>query len=139
MLIVKDRQLFGDNWIYIHDPGVKVGRVQNFKAWSPDMVPDASLCCYGLEYFCFDGDGLWTSTDETLIELAKAEVAEIGLAGPNDVLDGCVVRQPKAYPVYDQDYARNVAVVARSWRPDFQRFTWSGATGCTSTTIRTTL
>jgi protoporphyrinogen oxidase len=113
MLILKDRQLFDDNWIYIHDPSVKVGRVQNFKSWSPEMVPDPSMCCYGLEYFCFEGDGVWSSSDQVLIELAKKELAHIGLANPEDVLDGCVVRQPKAYPVYDDDYAKHVETVRK--------------------------
>jgi protoporphyrinogen oxidase len=111
MLILKDRQLFDDNWIYIHDPSVKVGRVQNFKSWSPEMVPDPSMCCYGLEYFCFEGDGLWTSSDEGLIHQAKQELEKIGLAKAGDVLDGCVVRQQKAYPVYDDDYARHVTTI----------------------------
>jgi protoporphyrinogen oxidase len=110
-LIVRDRDQFNDNWIYIHDPSVKVGRVQNFKSWSPELVPDQSLNCYGLEYFCFEGDGLWNSSDSDLVALAKRELAQIGLTQPEDVLDGCVVRQPKAYPVYDDDYAKNVDVV----------------------------
>ena len=110
-LILKDRNQFTDNWIYIHDPKVKVGRVQNFKSWSPEMVPDASLNCYGLEYFCFEGDGVWNAPDEELIALAKKELAQIGLADPSDVLDGCVVRQPKAYPVYDDDYATHVETI----------------------------
>lgn len=111
VLVLKDRQTFEDNWLYIHDPGVKVGRIQNFKAWSPEMVGDPSLCCYGLEYFCFEGDGLWTATDASLVELARAELEKIGLAGRGDILDGCVVRQPKAYPVYDDDYASHVATL----------------------------
>ncbi len=111
MLILKDKDLFTDNWIYIHDPSVKVGRVQNFKSWSPEMVPDPSMNCYGLEYFCFEGDGLWSSSDEKLIEQAKQEMEKIGLGKATDVEDGCVVRQPKAYPVYDDDYARHVATV----------------------------
>ena len=110
-LVVKDKDQFNDNWIYIHDPGVKVGRVQNFKSWSPFLVPDPSLNCYGLEYFCFEGDGLWNSTDDDLIALAKTELAKIGLAKPEDVVDGCVVRQPKAYPVYDDDYATHVKTI----------------------------
>ncbi len=111
MLILRDRKLFDDNWIYIHDPSVMVGRIQNFKSWSPEMVPDPELCCYGLEYFCFQGDGLWTASDAVLIERGKRELAQIGLARESDVLDGCVVRQLKAYPVYDDDYAANVATV----------------------------
>jgi protoporphyrinogen oxidase len=111
MLILKDHGTFSDNWIYIHDPSVRVGRVQNFKSWSPDMVPDPAMCCYGLEYFCFEGDGQWTSSDAALIEQAKQELAKIGLARAEDVEDGCVVRQVKAYPVYDDDYAEHIAVV----------------------------
>jgi len=110
-LILEDRNLFNDNWIYIHDPAVKVGRIQNFKSWSPEMIPDPALCCYGLEYFCFEGDGLWNSSDEELIELAKSELENIGLAARSDVLDGCVVRQRKAYPVYDDEYTRHVDTI----------------------------
>ncbi|MDB6148017.1 MAG: FAD-dependent oxidoreductase, partial [Spartobacteria bacterium] len=111
MLILKNRDAFHDNWIYIHDPSVKVGRVQNFRSWSPEMVPDPDKACYGLEYFCFEHDGLWDSTDEDLIALAKRELTKIGLAKEGDVLDGCVVRQKKAYPVYDDDYATHVATI----------------------------
>ena len=110
-LVLKDRDLFSDNWIYIHDPKVKVGRIQNYKSWSPEMVPDAEHCCYGLEYFCFEGDGTWTMKDADLIDLAKRELELIGLARAEDVLDGCVIRQIKAYPVYDDDYAKHVAAV----------------------------
>ncbi len=111
MLILKDRNAFQDNWIYIHDPSVQVGRIQNFRSWSPEMVPDADKACYGLEYFCFEHDGLWDSKDEELIALANRELIKIGLAEEGDVLDGTVVRQKKAYPVYDDDYARHVATV----------------------------
>lgn len=111
VLIVKAEDLFADNWIYIHEPGVKVGHIQNFKSWSPEMVPDASCSCYGLEYFCFEGDGLWPSSDEDLIELAKQEFAAIGLCSPEKISDGCVMRQAKAYPVYDDEYARHVGTL----------------------------
>ena len=116
VVILKDRGLFADNWIYIHDPNVQVGRIQNFKAWSPEMVPDDSLCSLGLEYFCFEGDGLWTSSNESLITLATSELAKIGLAKADDVIDACVVRQPKAYPVYDDEYAAHV----RTLRTEFE-------------------
>ncbi len=111
MLIVKANDAFTDNWIYIHDPSVKVGRIQNFRSWSPEMVPEPDKACYGLEYFCFEHDGLWDSSDEELIALAKRELAQIGLAQTGDVVDGCVVRQKKAYPVYDDDYAMHVATI----------------------------
>ncbi|MFM2217170.1 MAG: hypothetical protein RL240_1488 [Planctomycetota bacterium] len=110
-LVVRPSNPFDDNWIYIHDPKVKVGRIQNFGSWSPEMIPDPKLACYGLEYFCFEGDGLWNSSDESLIELAKAELQQLGLVKPGEVLDGNVVRQPKAYPVYDDDYAKHVDVI----------------------------
>jgi len=107
-LIVKDRNVFDDNWIYIHDPKVKVGRIQNFKSWSPEMVPDPALNCYGLEYFCFEGDSLWTARDEELLALGRSELVKLGLASADDILDGHVVRQIKAYPVYDDQYQERV-------------------------------
>ncbi len=110
-LIVRDRDRFDDNWIYIHDPSVQVGRVQNYKSWSPEMVPDPAFCCYGLEYFCFEGDGLWASSDNALIELAKHEIQKVKLASSADVVDGCVIRQPKAYPVYDDAYQEHVDTI----------------------------
>ncbi len=112
-LIVRPSHRFDDNWIYIHEPGVKVGRVQNFASWSPELVPDPNLACYGLEYFCFEGDGLWNSTDDELVELGSRELVQLGLAKQGDVIDGHVVRQPKAYPVYDDDYATHVTTIRR--------------------------
>jgi protoporphyrinogen oxidase len=110
-LVVDKPDLFPDNWIYIHDPSVRVGRVQNFRSWSPEMVPDAKLSCLGLEYFCFEGDGLWNAPDEELIALAKQELEKIGLARQDEVRDGCVVRQKKAYPVYDDEYKAHVDAI----------------------------
>lgn len=107
-LMVKGQDIFPDNWIYIHDSKVQVGRIQNFRSWSPEMVPDPELACVGLEYFCFEGDGLWASDDADLVELAKREMATLGLCDPKDVVGGAVVRQEKAYPVYDDHYAANV-------------------------------
>ncbi|MEM8726189.1 MAG: NAD(P)/FAD-dependent oxidoreductase, partial [Pseudomonadota bacterium] len=107
-LMIDSEDLFPDNWIYIHDSKVQVGRVQNFRSWSPEMVPDHNVACVGLEYFCFEGDGLWMSSDEDLIELAKKEMDILGLVDPAKVIGGAVVRQEKAYPVYDGDYAANV-------------------------------
>ena len=129
VLITRDRDAFDDNWIYIHDPSVKVGRVQNFKSWSPEMVPDPSMACYGLEYFCFEGDGVWTSKDADLIELGKREMEQIGLARSQDVVDGCVVRQAKAYPVYDDDYAAHVETVRRELSARFPTLHLVGRNG----------
>ncbi len=107
-LMIKSPDLFPDNWIYIHDSKVKVGRVQNFRSWSPEMVPDPDIACVGLEYFCFEGDGLWASSDADLIALATKEMAILGLCDPAQVTGGAVVRQEKAYPVYDEEYRDNV-------------------------------
>jgi len=111
VLIINKRDLFPDNWIYIHDPEVKMGRVQNFKNWSSDMVPDPNKTCLGLEYFCFEGDGLWTMSDADLVELGKLELQKLGLAQPGDVAEGTVVRVPKAYPVYDSTYKQSLHTV----------------------------
>jgi protoporphyrinogen oxidase len=108
VLMIKSDDLFPDNWIYIHDSKVQVGRVQNYRSWSPEMVPDPSIACVGLEYFCFENDGLWSSSDEDLVELGKKEMGILGLCKPDDVVRGVVVRQEKAYPVYDDSYAANV-------------------------------
>jgi protoporphyrinogen oxidase len=110
-LIVNKRDLFPDNWIYIHDPDVKLGRIQNFKNWSPYMVPDQQKTCLGLEYFCFEGDGLWTMPDADLIELGTRELEILGLVDGKDVEDGKVVRMPKAYPVYDSHYRESLQII----------------------------
>ncbi len=112
-LIVNREHLFPDNWIYIHEPGVKVGRIQNFKNWSPDMVPDSEKSSLGLEYFCQEGDELWSLPDSDLIALATRETAKIGLVRPEEVEDGCVFRVPKAYPVYDSTYQDALAIIER--------------------------
>ena len=110
-LMIRSPDLFPDNWIYIHDSKVQVGRVQNFRSWSPEMVPDQDIACVGLEYFCFEGDGLWSASDAALVQQATREMAILGLCRPQDVVGGVVVRQEKAYPVYDEDYAANVAAM----------------------------
>lgn len=110
-VIVNKKDVFPDNWIYVHSPDVRVGRIQNFKNWSPDMVPDPEKTSLGLEYFCFEGDDLWNTPDGELIALAKKELERVGLVNAADVEDGIVIRQPKSYPVYDSDYASHLAVV----------------------------
>ena len=110
-LMINKADVFPDNWIYIHDPSVRVGRIQNFKNWSPAMVPDQSKTCLGMEYFCFEGDGMWTSDDATLVDRARSELAQLDICSQADVFDGVVVRQRKAYPVYDDAYQAHVDVV----------------------------
>jgi protoporphyrinogen oxidase len=113
VLIVKREAVFPDNWIYIHSPEVKMGRIQNYKNWSPEMVPDASRTSLGLEYFLWEKDEEWTWSNERLIELGIKECAQIGLIDPSEVEDGTVVRMKKAYPVYDQHYHESLATVRR--------------------------
>jgi protoporphyrinogen oxidase len=110
-LIIDRADLFPDQWIYIHEPEVKVGRIQNFKNWSPSMVPDPRYTVLGLEYFCFASDATWQMDDDALIALAKRELAQLGLADPSLIIDGTVVRQRAAYPVYDENYSAAVNVV----------------------------
>ena len=127
-LIVDRADLFPDNWIYIHDPNVRVGRIQNYKNWSPDMVADPSKTGLGLEYFCNEGDAMWTRPDDDLIDMAKRELAKIGLAKVEEVVDGCVFRMPKAYPVYDSSYARHLEVV-RTYLATYENLQTIGRSG----------
>jgi protoporphyrinogen oxidase len=113
-LVIDDADPFPDNWIYIHEPDVRVGRIQNYKSWSPWMVPDQSKACVGLEYFCFKGDDLWDMDDDKLVELAKREIGALGLVDPERVERGFVTRVPLAYPMYDPDYGDRVATI-RGW------------------------
>ncbi len=128
VLIVDRPNTFPDNWIYIHEPMVRLGRIQNFKNWSPDMVPDPTKSSLGLEYFCFEGDDLWSRTDQELQELGRREIDSIGLVSASDVIDGCVVRMPKAYPVYDDAYQGHLAVI-RAWLKRFPNLELAGRNG----------
>jgi protoporphyrinogen oxidase len=112
-LILKRDGLFRDNWIYVHTPGVKVGRIQNFRNWSARMVPEPGKTSVGMEYFCTRGDALWETSDGDLIALARRELVALGLASESDVEDGVVIRQPKAYPIYDADYRAHLGVIRR--------------------------
>jgi protoporphyrinogen oxidase len=112
-LVVPAEFSFPDNWIYIHDPGVKVGRIQNYGSWSPYLVKQGRTCL-GLEFFVFEGDDMWTKPDDELIALATRELEHLGLVRHGAVERGYVVRVPKAYPTYDQYYRRNVEII-RDW------------------------
>ncbi len=128
-VMIDRADVFPDNWIYIHDPTVKVGRIQNFKNWSPDMVPDQSKTCLGLEYFCFEGDGMWTATDEALVDRARNELAQLGICRPEEIFDGVVVRQRKAYPVYDDVYQAKIDVVRDYMREHLTNLHLAGRNG----------
>jgi protoporphyrinogen oxidase len=112
-LVVPEEFAFPDNWIYIHAPEVQVGRIQNYGSWSPFMVKEGRTCL-GLEYFVFEGDDMWTKSDDELIEQAKREIAFLGLVDPDRVELGHVVRVPKAYPTYDEGYTDRVETL-RKW------------------------
>jgi protoporphyrinogen oxidase len=127
-LIVNQADVFPDNWIYIHDPSVRVGRVQNFKNWSPEMVPDQALTCLGLEYFCSEGDELWRMSDAALVELARREIVAIGLVRPGLIVDATVMRVFKAYPVYDDGYVEALETI-REWLARFDNLQLIGRNG----------
>ena len=129
VLIGRSGRELPDNWVYIHDPSVKVGRVQNFRSWSPDMIPDTTSTCLGLEYFCFEGDGLWSASDDELVALGTREIARIGLMDPAAVTAACVVRQRKAYPVYDERYADNLKAIRREIALRYPRLHLVGRNG----------
>lgn len=128
VLIVKREAVFPDNWIYIHAPEVKMGRIQNYKNWSPEMVPDPSRTSLGLEYFLWEKDEEWQWPHERLIELGVKECVRIGLADPSEVEDGTVVRMKKAYPVYDQHYHESLAVI-RNYLESFSNLQTVGRNG----------
>jgi protoporphyrinogen oxidase len=128
ILILDHADPFPDNWIYIHSPEVRVGRIQNFRSWSPDMVPNDNHSSIGMEYFCNQGDDLWVKTTPELIELASAELNKLGLASLSSVVDGTVIRQPLAYPIYDGDY-REALDVLRGWLAKFENLQMVGRNG----------
>jgi protoporphyrinogen oxidase len=128
VLIVDVEELFPDNWIYIHSPDVRVGRIQNFKNWSPEMVPDPSTTSLGLEYFVHEGDDLWSMPDEELIALGARESARLGLVDETRVRDGAVMRVQKAYPVYDGHYVEALATI-RGWLSSLGNLQLAGRNG----------
>jgi protoporphyrinogen oxidase len=127
-LVLDGEDLFPDNWIYIHEPGVKVGRIQNYRSWSPWMVPDPTKACVGLEYFCFVGDELWNMDDDKLVELGMRELEQLGLATRDKLQFGFAVRVPKAYPMYDGEYAERVHTI-RSWLDGLENLHQIGRNG----------
>ena len=128
LLIVARRHLFSDQWIYIHQVDLRVGRIQNFKNWSFAMVPDTSRTSIGMEYFCNAGDDIWQMSDDQLTTLAVQEFGQLGFGDPQDVVDSTVVRQPEAYPVYDRDYQRHLKVL-RDYLESFDNLQTIGRNG----------
>ena len=136
-LIVEREDVFPDNWIYVHAPEVKLGRIQNFKNWSPEMVPEPGRTSLGLEYFVQEGDELWSMEDRALLDLGARECEALGLLRRDEVVDGTVVRMPRAYPVYDDGYQAASRCCASTCAAS-RTSRWSGATASTATTTRTT-
>ena len=128
VLIISKKQLFSDQWIYIHDPEVHVGRIQNFKNWSRFMVLKSEMTCLGLEYFCSSKDDLWNKTDDKIIEIAVKELEFLGLIDKTEVLSGKVIRVPKAYPVYDKEYLSRVNVI-KNYLQNFKNLQVVGRNG----------
>ncbi|MCP3951852.1 MAG: NAD(P)/FAD-dependent oxidoreductase [Desulfobacterales bacterium] len=127
-LILNREKLFPDQWIYVHDPDVGVGRIQNFKNWSPDMAPAGRRTNIGMEYFCNENDRTWNMPDTAIVEMASRELENLGLARSHDVVDGMVIRQAKAYPVYDHGYQRNLDII-RGYLDGFDNLQTIGRSG----------
>lgn len=127
-LVMTGGDLFPDNWIYVHSPDVRVGRIQNFRNWSRDLVPDADHTGIGMEYFCFEGDDLWIKDDASLVKIAQDELTTLGLARNAKGTSGFVVRVKKAYPMYDEDFAANITVI-RTWLDGFDNLQQLGRNG----------
>jgi protoporphyrinogen oxidase len=116
-LVIEGQNPFPDNWIYVHEPDVKLGRIQNFKNWSEALIGRPGTTCLGLEYFCFKGDGLWAMSDAALVELGKTELVRLGIVRVDQIREGSVVRMEKAYPVYDAGYQANLDVIRAALAP----------------------
>lgn len=127
-LVLDHEDPFPDNWVYVHADTVKVGRIQNFRAWSEAMIPEANRSSIGMEYFLNDTDDLWAMDDTDLIKLAGAELEKIGLAPAASVVDGAIIRQPKAYPVYDSEYKQALDAI-KTWLTSLENFQTVGRNG----------
>lgn len=127
-LVLDHPDPFPDNWIYIHAPEVNVGRIQNFRAWSPELLEDENTASIGMEYFCNEGEELWEMSDSDLTDMAAAELEKLGLADAKTVVGSFVIRQPKAYPVYDEQYQDAVGVIS-DWVSGLENFHTVGRNG----------
>ncbi len=110
-IILRKKDLFPDNWIYIHSPEVKLGRIQNFKNWSKKMIPTEDKTSLGLEYFCNENDEFWNLPDNELFEIASNEIEKLNIAKKEDIEDYIVIKVPKAYPVYMNGYRSNIEII----------------------------
>jgi protoporphyrinogen oxidase len=126
-LMTRSAEPFPDNWIYIHDSRTQAGRVQNFGAWSKDMVREGTTCL-GVEYFCFEDDEIWEMSDERAVQMAAEDLETIGVLDPGQVSNGVKVRVPKAYPMYDAGYREAVAEI-RGYLEHFENLKTFGRNG----------
>jgi protoporphyrinogen oxidase len=110
-LVIKKQDLFPDNWIYIHSPEITAGRMQNFKNWSPEMVADTNNTSVGLEYFCSSTDPIWSEPDSQLIAMAVKDMETLKMARKSEIIDGTAIRVPRAYPVYEPGYQKNIEII----------------------------
>ncbi|WP_171102180.1 NAD(P)/FAD-dependent oxidoreductase [Ruegeria sp. HKCCD7255] len=127
-LVLDHADPFPDNWIYVHEPEVRVGRIQNFRAWSQDMMADKTKASIGMEYFLNDDEEMWHTDDKELVAMAARELERVGLAPAKSVIDGAIIRQPKAYPVYDAEYMEALEVI-QTWLQQLENFETAGRNG----------
>ena len=128
-LVGRTRKPLRETAIEVHDADLKVGRVQNFRAWSPAMAPEGEASCLGLEYYCFEGDDLWTASDEALVALARREAAAMGLMDPDALSDAHVVRRRKALPIEDEDCAEHLKMIRLDLKMHFPGLHLAGRNG----------
>ena len=128
-VMLNQQKMFSDNWVYIHDPNIIAGRMQNYTAWSEQMSPDRNKSCLGLEYFCNKDDNFWSQSDEKLIDIAKSDLKKLNLVNTHDIIDLYVVRQEKAYPVYDDNYKGIIEKISRELKENYKNFYMVGRNG----------
>ena len=127
-IIINKKNVFPDNWIYIHSPDVKLGRIQNFKNWSLKMIPDQNKTSLGLEYFCNENDEFYNMTNEELFKIAASEIEKLCLCKSADIEDYTVIRIPKAYPVYDIGYKKHINLI-KDYLKEFRNLELAGRYG----------
>jgi protoporphyrinogen oxidase len=128
-VMMKKEKMFSDNWVYIHDPNIIAGRMQNYTAWSEKMSPDRNKSCLGLEYFCSKDDNFWSQSDEKIVDIAKSDLKKLNLVNTDDIIDFHVVRQEKAYPIYDDNYKGVVEKISAELKENYKNFYMVGRNG----------
>jgi protoporphyrinogen oxidase len=127
-VILDKEKLFPDQWIYVHSPDVKLGRIQNYKNWSPHMTANPKRTSLGLEYFCTEGDAIWEMNDVDMVDYAMDELEKIGIVSRRHLINGFVVRRKDVYPVYSLDYQESLDVL-REYLSRFENLQTMGRAG----------